>query len=168
MKRFFFILCLLLMYAPLAKAELAMPLPNYFGSAEKICIARVTAVSGAEITFTVTEILRGKPDRVIQVTRAGGAENYVQNSEWLLVSCSYGLENSVGWDEDRPAVWIPGAVIRKDNQIYITDWTSRIPPSDKQPFGIAWDTAPDGTRCLTLDHIKLLLKEHPYKPEPSR
>jgi len=164
MRCFFLFVCLLLTRTPLAQAEEAAPLPEYFHSAEKVCLARITAVDGYKITFTVTEIFRGKPDHVITVTRAGGAENYTLNSEWLLESCSYGLENSVGWDEDRPAAWIPGAVIRQGDKVYFTDWTARIPTKDKEIFGITWDFMPDGTRCLTLDHIKQLLKDHPYKP----
>ena len=167
MKRVLILACFLLVQISLTRAELAMPLPNYFGSAETVCLAKVTAVEGYKITFTVTQTLRGKPDHVMQVTRAGGAESYVKNSEWLLVSCSYSLENSVGWDEDRPASWIPGAVIRGSSHVYITDWTVRIPASAKQPFGIAWDTTPDGKRCLTLDHVERLLMEHPYKSKPN-
>ena len=167
MKRVLLVAYLLLPQILPMRAEEAAPLPEYFKSAETVCLANVTAVNGSQITFTVTQALRGKPDHVLNVTRALGAESYIKNSEWLLISCSYGLANSVGWDEDRPASWIPGAVIRDGNHVYITDWTVRIPASDKQPFGIAWDTTPDGKRCLTLDHIKRLLIEHPFKAKPN-
>jgi hypothetical protein len=167
MKRALLIICLLLPQILVTRAEEAMPLPNYFESAETVCLAKVTAVDGRKITFTVTQTLRGQPKHVMQVNRAGGAENYAHNSEWLLVSCSYGLENSVGWDEDRPASWIPGAVIRDGGHVYITDWTARLPGGTEQPFGIAWDTTPDGKRCLTLDHVERLLMEHPYRAKPN-
>jgi hypothetical protein len=163
MNRILLVACLLLPQIFFAQAETAAPLPDYFGSAETVYLAKVTAVDGYKITFTATQTLRGKPDQVIRVTRAGGAESYAKDSEWLLVSCSYGLENSVGWDEDRPASWIPGTIIRDGSHVYITDWTVRIPASEKQPFGIAWDSTPDGKRCLTLEHVERLLKEHPYK-----
>jgi hypothetical protein len=168
MKRFLVLIWLMLILGPLATAEPALPLPKYLDAAENICIAKVTSVDGYKLTFTVTDVLRGKPDHIIHVTRAGGSENYVLSSEWLLLSCSYGLENSVGWDEDRPAAWIPGAITHSGNQTYITDFTSHIPSGNKDLFGISWDIDPNGRTCLTLDHVKSLLAEHPYKATSSR
>jgi len=162
MRCFFLFVCLLLTRTHLPKQKKQRP-PGIFHSAEKVCLARITAVDGYKITFTVTEIFRGKPDHVITVTRAGGAENYTlfdgfwnpAPTAWRIPSDGTKIGPPLGFQGGNPA----------SDKVYFTDWTARIPTKDKEIFGITWDFMPDGTRCLTLDHIKQLLKDHPYNPD---
>jgi hypothetical protein len=55
--------------------------------------------------------------------------------------------------------WIPGSVVRSGGKIYVKDWTSNIPGGPPPSLAVL-DTAPDGTKGLTLDHVKQLLKQN--------
>ena len=139
---------------------------DYLPSAKNVYLVQATSVDRNKATFTVTEVLRGKAVLNLTLEIYPGGESYTPKSEWLLVSCTpHGLSHaSVGWAMKGDCGWIPAKVVRQTGKIYIVDWTSRISAVEKEPFGIKWDVTPDGVRCLTLDHVKLILQQTPKKP----
>jgi hypothetical protein len=143
-----------------ASAATKGPLPGYFHWAATVYLARVKSINNDKVTFAVTKTLRGNSASVLHLTAASEWKSFFkQNTEWLLVSCAEGSQakDKVGWLMDGYCGWLPTSVVRDDGQIYVQDhdWEN-----DHEVF----DKAADGTAGLTLDYIKRLLKEHPYKP----
>jgi hypothetical protein len=165
MKRFLYLFCLLLVISPILRAHTSTPLISYLGSAETVCLVQVISIDGNKITFVVTQILKGKPGASLILLPYPGQQKYVPKSEWLLVSCSAGDKRTVGWALDGDCGWIPGTVVRKDNEIYIQDWTLNIPGGPPPTFtkGVPVDTASDGTKGFTLESIKTFLTKNPSK-----
>ena len=157
MKRFLFFLCLLLATASPAWAHEDIPITGYLGAAKNIYLAKVTSVQGANISFALNEVLRGRPAHSLSLVAVPG-QSYTKESEWLLVSVGpspYG-NNSVGWVLKSDCAWVPSALIHSNGNVYIKTWT--FPNS-----GIILDKLPDGSEGLTLDHLKQLVAQSPQK-----
>ena len=121
--------------------------------AKTVYLVTVTSVAPNKVTFTVNEVLRGKlvPDLGLRPWRD---YKYRVGSYWILVSDSNGGDKDlVGFDPKRSCGWIPISVSRKDGQSFIVAETDRVD-------GINLDMASDGTKGLTLEHIRHLLKEN--------
>lgn len=145
------------------------PIPDYFYMVENVYLARITAVHGHNLTFAVTETLRGNPKDILHlylhdgtVTPAGKLRSYKKDSEWLLgqVGSKYisGLaKDVVGWVRIGVQGWLPTPIVHSGNEIYMQD------VCEENGIGVL-DKAADGTVGVVLDHLKRLLQEHPYKP----
>ena len=147
--------------SPLARGAINGPITEYFPNADTVYLVRVTSTDNGKVTFSVTEALRGNPITVLILTSLSAFE-FKPDSEWLLAS--YGPEriggrkDEVGWLLKGGLLgWLPARVVRVDNEIYVQtfDWESDHLVEDK---------AADGTTGLTLEHIKRLLQQRPYKP----
>jgi hypothetical protein len=145
---------MLLAVNPLSPAHPYEPPIVLVGGAENVYLGKVTAIAKDTVTFTVTTILRGKPTTalVLKPDIEGGMA-YPLQSEWLLASCSSGYtKDSVGMPMEGYCGWIPNPVVTEDGKPFIK--TGPVSPA----FGVTVDTAADGTKGLTLDHIKQMLK----------
>ena len=157
MKRILSFLGLLLIVVSPTQAHPYAPLSAYLPSAQNICVAKVTSVHGDKIIFAVGEVLRGHIASSLTLTAMYGS-TFAPESEWLLVSCSSGYGNgSVGFAIEGDCDWIPGAIRRTGSTLFVESGTFLS-------SGIVLDTAPDGTKGLTLEHVKSLLKEQSPKP----
>jgi hypothetical protein len=150
-KMFLLALCLLGVHSFAAGFVFQSPL-TFIPSAENVYLVTVTSVVPDKVTFTVNEILRGKPVPSL-ILRPWMGERYVVGSYWILVSYSKGVDKDiVGLDPERRCGWIPISVMRKDGQSFVmaqTDWVE----------GVNLDMASDGTKGLTLEHVKRLLHQ---------
>jgi len=156
MKRILSLCIALLALARIADAHAYSPWPYYLAGADQVCLAQVTSVKANKITFAVTEILRGKPAAgLVLVGYLGNDLKYTPKSEWLLVSCPTGFKGTVGYAIKGDCGWIPGSVIRSDGKAFVPCSFPILP----FPDGTGLDTLPDGTKGLTLDHIKQLLQQ---------
>jgi hypothetical protein len=154
MKRVLFSICLLLGPVSLS-AHPPAALNAYFRFAHRIYLAKVSAISGAQITFTITNVLRGDPAAKLTLLISGFPTTYNENAEFLLVSCK-GESSTVGWTSSGYNGWIPGDVVRLQGKIYVKD--SPFIAGDKD---IKLEQLPDGSKGLSLDHIREFLNDHP-------
>ena len=117
----------------------------------------VTGVGNGNVTFTVREVLRGKP--VTQLTLHPYMHNkYLLSSDWILASCAWGRDKqSVGLTINDDCGWIPMTVTRKDGQAFVMLGGERGMGLED----IRLDMASDGTEGLTLNHIRQLLQKSP-------
>jgi hypothetical protein len=143
----------------LAEAHPATPWPDYLAGADKVCLARVTSVEGDKVTFEVTDVLRGKTGPVLVLTSVN--IKFTPKSEWPLVSCPTGFKDSVGFVMAGDCSWIPAPIIRNGGNVFVvTSFSLGLSGEVNQ------DVLPDGTKGLTLDHVKQLLRQSEKKPEP--
>jgi hypothetical protein len=125
---------------------------TFIPSAKTVYLVTVTSVVPDKVTFTVNEVLRGKPVPELGLKPWMG-NKYRVGSYWILASDSHGADNNlVGFEPKRSCGWIPMSVSRKDGQSFIVaeaDWVE----------GVNLDMASDGTKGLTLEHVRRLLQQ---------
>jgi hypothetical protein len=129
----------------------------YFPRADSVYVARVTSVDGEKVFFAVTETLRGNPAQILTLKPMERERRYyVPKSEWLLVSISpkpTGPEDIVCMWVPEMVAWVARSVTRTNGKVYVHDYETQF---ENRP--------PEGTEYMTLDRIKQLLIERPYKP----
>ena len=129
----------------------------FFPQADSVYVARVTSVDGEKVFFAVMETLRGNPVQTLTLRpEERETSHYVPKSEWLLVSISpkpTGPEDIVWlWVPER-VPWIARSITHTDGIVYVQDYET---PRENGPW--------KGDKPMTLDRIKQLLTERPYKP----
>jgi hypothetical protein len=122
-------------------------------SAKEVYVATVawSPENNDNVTFRIDETLRGKPIPLIKLHQYEG-NKYTVGSYWLLISSGAGSKNLVWYYSDKQCGWITISISREDGKSFVlalTDWIN----------GINLDMASDGTKGLTLDHIRRLLKQ---------
>jgi len=156
MKRFLFSLCLLLAAILPIRAHPYVPPSAYLPSSDQIYLVRVSSAKADKITFSVTETLKGSPCASLTLIPVDGFY-FHEGTEWILIHLGRDQwKDHVGELLSGDCEWLPAAVSRKGDTAYIQ--TGAFPNS-----GMVLDTLPDGTKGLTLDHIKQLLNEKPSK-----
>ena len=146
-----------------AQAHPDVPLWVYFQHAEDIYLVKVSGTSRTNVTFVVTDVLRGKNVTKMDLLVGSWPQTYLLNSEWILASVPItqvgeGHGDYVGREMEGDDGWVPGQIVRFNGKPFLKEiyWSSE---------GSDLDPAPDGTKGLTLDHVKQLLQKMPYKPE---
>jgi hypothetical protein len=130
---------------------------DYLKAADRACVCEVTSTSFATVSFTVTEDLMGKIPELLVLKNEEDFQKFAPKSKWLLVSVPTGEKGTVGWSpEGGDCEWVPVPAIKKDGVIYFQDWTANLTAGSGTTFEVL-DEAPDGTRGLTLAHVKKLL-----------
>jgi hypothetical protein len=147
MNRALFSVCLLLGIVSVAQAHLQPPITWYVQSSNTVCIAKVTSVNDSEITFTVEEIVKGRPPTFLILRMAEGHREITQNSEWLLASTN-SIGRTVGWAMAGDYGWVNAPVQRVDGQIHLVGNYGRVDPS----------LAVHVSKGLTLEQLKALAK----------
>jgi hypothetical protein len=156
--------CLLfLVFSPCAWSQMKQPIPDYFSRAQSVCVARVAAVHGRQVTFNVTETLRGTPGDILRLmdctVNAGFRSRFKKDSEWLLVSSgpsNVSDQDTFGWPKLGDYGWRQTPIVRSGFEIYVQDYSYEDGENVR-------DKGPDGITGLTRGHILRLLQEHPYQ-----
>jgi hypothetical protein len=116
--------------------------------------ARVVSIIKSQVTFSVEETITGKPLESLTLTNAPDL-NIQTGTEWILLS--YGPEEWLyhqGTLLSKDREWAPLAVRHQGTVAYIqTEGVSRN--------GITLDTLPDGTKGLTIEHLRDLFRNRP-------
>ena len=124
----------------------------FLPSAKNVYVVTVASVDADNnVTFGINEVLRG--DHVSRlVLKPYMNTKYAVGSYWVLASCSAGTKDSVGLAGIGYCGWIPMSVSRKDGQAFIWAQVDQIE-------GVDLDMASDGTKGLTLAHIRRLVQQ---------
>ena len=152
MIRALFSICLLLSVVSIAQAHYQPPITWYVQFSETVCIAKATVVKTGVVTFTVEEIVKGKPPAVLTLGETKRPAKIIQNSEWLLASTRAKL-SSVGWAIKGDEGWVNAPVQRVDGKIHLVGKYGYV-----DSF-----LAADASKGLTLEQLKDLAQ----KPLPK-
>ena len=145
--------CLMQMNSLATAYSFQSPL-TFIPSSEDVYLVTVIRFSADKVTFAINEVLRGKRLTVLKL-KPWKENQYRVGSYWLLVSDSKGASpDCVGFDPKESCGWIPMSVNRKDGQSFIIAETDQVD-------GIQLDMASDGTKGLTIDHVRKLVKHGP-------
>jgi hypothetical protein len=130
------------------------PLENVL-SAKEVYVTTVTRSpeNNNNVAFRIEETLRGKPIPFIRLHQYAG-NKYPVGAYSLLISSGQGSKDLV-WDyADNRCGWITISISHEDGKPFVlslTDWIKEI----------NLDMASDGTKGLTLDHLRRLLQQKP-------
>ena len=127
--------------------------------ADTAYLVRVLSLEKSNVTFSVTETLRGNPVKTLSLVL--GDIDLKPNDELLICSSKASRSgqrgNMVGNEIDGVFGWNYTTVTREENEVYVEDaqlenghWTS--------------DKIINGKNYLTLEHIKRFMEQRPQKP----
>ncbi len=119
MKHAFLISLAFLALSTFAMASLMGPIQTYFFRAENVYLVKVTSFKDHKVTFSITEVLRGKTVSLTDLDAELGYDFKV-GSEWMLVSIGYGgQKNRVGSRIEGYNDWLPAAITHADAKVSI-------------------------------------------------
>jgi hypothetical protein len=149
MKRVLLFFCLLFSATSAAQAHDQPPIEVYVQGSQTVCIAKATSIDKGVVTFSVEEIVKGKPPASLQLKTVGQA--FPVGSEWLLaegVDHGYG-PNSVGWVLKGDCAWVDAPVQRISGKIHLVG-----------DYGfVSQQLAADPTKGLDLDQLRALAQK---------
>jgi hypothetical protein len=153
MKRVLLSICLLLSLASSVQAHLQPPITEYVQFSETLCIVKVVSIDKNVVTFSVEEIVKGKPPTVLKLVLGDGSGGIALNSEWLLASTA-AKEDTVGWALDGDEGWVNAPIRRVDGTAYLVGNYSFVEPK----------IGTDISKGMSLEELKELAKkptDHP-------
>ncbi len=147
---FFTSASLLLSASSIARAHLQPSIEEYVQFSRTVCIVKVTAISGDEISFSVEEVIKGGPPAILMLKPVFG--DFPLNSEWLLAATGTN-QNTVGWAIKGDYGWVNAPIQRVDGKIHLVAYHGLADPT----------LAADPAKGLTLEQLKELAR----KPLPK-
>jgi len=137
MKRLLFVALALFAFIRLADAHaFAPPGVASVAASDAVYLVRVASVKDGKVTFSITEVLRGKPQDSLSLTPYTGG--FEVNSEWILVHHVGGFKDCVGWALKGDCEWLPVRITR-DGDKATAQWLG------------------------PLDQVREYLRQHPAK-----
>jgi len=134
----------------MAYAHTQPRITQYVQFSENVCIAQVTAINDGVATFSVREIIKGKPPEILMLRFAPPDKvpwKIVLNSEWLLASTQAKVD-SVGWAIKGDCGWVNAPIQRVDGKIHLVGNYGYVDPK----------LATDPSKGLTLEQLEKLAK----------
>jgi len=149
MKRFFFSICIVLTLVANAEAHDQPPITAYVQSSEMVCVAKAISLDKNVVTFSVEDVVKGKPPTVLKLVIAEVPVAITLGSEWLLASVT--KENTVGWAIGGDYGWVNAPILRVDGKPFLVGNYGYVEPK----------VGTDVSKGMSLDQLKKLAKGPP-------
>jgi hypothetical protein len=137
------------------------PPSAFLSSAGNIFLVRVSSSTPEQVTFLVTEILKGKPQDLVKLIPVPKRE-FKKDSEWVLMDLgSFNGKGQVGTllSGDHQWQWLPAEVVSVGDVEYM-----KSGPSSNSNIDVVLKKLPDGSEGLPLEFAQKYTLAHPAVP----